>query len=49
MTGLLAAGDPLYAHGVGWIVVLIVAIKVVVAFAGLMGAVILMILSLIHI
>jgi NADH-quinone oxidoreductase subunit H len=38
-----AAGDPLYAHGVTWVVVLIVAIKVVVAFAALMGAVTLMI------
>jgi NADH-quinone oxidoreductase subunit H len=43
MSAVLAAGDPLYAHGVGWVVVLIVAIKVIVAFAALMGAVILMI------
>jgi NADH-quinone oxidoreductase subunit H len=40
---LLAAGDPLYAHGVTWAVLLIVAIKVLVAFAGLMGSVTLMI------
>jgi NADH-quinone oxidoreductase subunit H len=40
---LLAAGDPLYAHGVGAAVLLIVLIKVVVAFAALMGAVTLMI------
>jgi NADH-quinone oxidoreductase subunit H len=40
---LLAAGDPLFAHGVTWAVLIIVAIKVVVAFASLMGAVILMI------
>ncbi len=35
--------DPLYAHGVSWAVLIIVAIKVLVAFAALMGAVILMI------
>ena len=47
MTGFLATtvsqGDPLYAHGVGWIVVLIAAIKVLVAFGALMGSVTLMI------
>jgi NADH-quinone oxidoreductase subunit H len=41
--GLLAAGDPLYAHGVGWWVVAIAAIKVLIAFAVLMGAVTMMI------
>ncbi len=35
--------DPLYQHGVSWAVLIIVAIKVLVAFAALMGAVILMI------
>jgi hypothetical protein len=30
---LVALGDPLFAHGVGWAVLLIVVIKVVVAFA----------------
>jgi len=43
MSALMAAGDPLYASGVGWAVLLIVAIKVIVAFAVLMVAVILMI------
>jgi NADH-quinone oxidoreductase subunit H len=40
---LLSAGDPLYAHGVGWAVVIIALIKVLVAFAVLMGAVTMMI------
>ena len=40
---LLAAGDPLYAKGVGLAVFLIVLIKVVVVFAALMVAVMLMI------
>ena len=40
---LLAAGDPLYNNGVGWAVLIIVVIKVLVAFAALMGSVILMI------
>jgi NADH-quinone oxidoreductase subunit H len=39
----LFAADPLYNHGVGWAVLLIVAIKVLVAFAVLMVSVILMI------
>jgi len=40
---LTAAGDPLYVGGVGWVVVLIVAIKVLVVFAALMVSVMLMI------
>jgi NADH-quinone oxidoreductase subunit H len=40
---LAALGDPLFAHGVGWAVLLIVVIKVVVAFAALMVSVMLMI------
>jgi NADH-quinone oxidoreductase subunit H len=43
MNSLFAAGDPLFDHGVTWIVVLIVALKVLVAFGGLMGSVTLMI------
>ena len=46
MTDFLATvsqGDPLYANGVGWIVILIAAIKVLVAFGALMGAVTMMI------
>ncbi len=43
MTWLLAAGDPLFANGTHWAVLLIVAIKVFVAFAVLMVAVMLMI------
>ena len=44
MTGLsvvpvLALGDPLFAHGVHWAELLIVLVKVVVAFAALMGTV----------
>jgi NADH-quinone oxidoreductase subunit H len=39
----LGLGDPLFAHGVGWAVLLIVVIKVVVAFAALMVSVMLMI------
>ena len=40
---LVALGDPLYAHGVHWVEVLIAAIKVIVAFAALIVAVMLMI------
>jgi NADH-quinone oxidoreductase subunit H len=40
---LVAAGDPLFANGVGWAVLLIVLIKVVIAFAALMVSVMLMI------
>ena len=43
LSAVPSQGDPLYAHGVGWIVVLIAAIKVLVAFAALMGAVTMMI------
>ncbi len=43
MSSLLAAGDSLFSHGVTWAVVIIVVIKVLVAFAALMGSVILMI------
>ena len=43
LLSILGTGDPLYAHGVNWVVVLIAAIKVLVAFAVLMGAVTLMI------
>ena len=39
----LASADPLFDHGVTWVVLLIVVIKVLVGFAMLMGAVILMI------
>ena len=40
---LLAAGDPLYANGVDWVVFLIVLIKVLVVFGALMVSVMLMI------
>ena len=40
---LLAIGDPLYNHGVGWVVFLIVVIKVLVVFGALMVSVMLMI------
>ena len=40
---VLAEGDPLYAHGVGWVVFLIVLIKVLVVFGALMVSVMLMI------
>jgi NADH-quinone oxidoreductase subunit H len=40
---VIGAADPLYAHGVGWVVFLIVVIKVLVVFAALMVAVMLMI------
>jgi NADH-quinone oxidoreductase subunit H len=40
---LLAADDPLYNHGVGWVVFLIVLIKVLVVFGALMVSVMLMI------
>jgi len=43
MGRLLALGDPLYAHGVGWAVLLIVVIKVLVAFGALLVSVMLMI------
>ncbi len=49
MNGALTAGpqrlalDPLYAHGVHWFELIVVLIKVVVAFGGLSGAVIFMI------
>jgi len=43
VTHLLALGDPLYAHGVHWVEVLIAVIKVVVAFAALVVSVMLMI------
>ncbi|MGC8509655.1 MAG: NADH-quinone oxidoreductase subunit NuoH [Acidimicrobiales bacterium] len=43
MNALLATVDPLYQHGVTWAVVLIVVIRVVAAFAVLMGSVIIMI------
>ncbi len=43
MNSLLATVDPLYNHGVTWAVVLIVVIRVVAAFAVLMGSVIIMI------
>jgi NADH-quinone oxidoreductase subunit H len=43
MSHLLALGDPLFDNGVGWAVLLIVVVKVVVAFAALMVAVMLMI------
>ena len=42
-TIVLAAGDPLYAHGLGWAVLLIVLIKILVSFAVCMVAVMLMI------
>ncbi len=40
---LIGADDPLYAHGVGWVVFLIVVIKVLVVFGALMVSVMLMI------
>ena len=43
LPGLLAAGDPLFAKGVGWVVLLIVLIKVLVVFGALMVSVMLMI------
>jgi NADH-quinone oxidoreductase subunit H len=43
MNSLLASSDPLFNHGVTWIVLLIVVIKILVGFAALMGAVIIMI------
>ncbi len=43
MTALWATVDPLYQHGVTWAVLLIVVIRVVAAFAVLMGSVIIMI------
>jgi NADH-quinone oxidoreductase subunit H len=43
LANLIGADDPLYAHGVGWVVFLIVIIKVLVVFAALMVSVMLMI------
>jgi NADH-quinone oxidoreductase subunit H len=43
MNALLATVDPLYQHGVTWAVLLIVVVRVVAAFAVLMGSVIIMI------
>jgi NADH-quinone oxidoreductase subunit H len=43
MGTLLGLGDPLYAHGVHWVELLIVVIKVVVAFGALLVSVMLMI------
>jgi NADH-quinone oxidoreductase subunit H len=43
MTALLATGDPLFTNGTHWAELAIVAIKVIVAFAALMVAVMLMI------
>jgi NADH-quinone oxidoreductase subunit H len=40
---LLSMGDPLFANGVHWVELLIVAIKVIVAFAALLTSVMLMI------
>jgi len=40
---ILAAGDPLYAGGVHWAELLVVAIKVIAAFAALMVSVMLLI------
>ncbi len=40
---LLALGDPLFAHGVHWVELLIVVVKVVVAFGALLVSVMLMI------
>ena len=41
--GLFAAGDPLYANGVDWAVLLIVVIKVVIVFVALLLSVVFMI------
>ena len=43
LTSLLGSDDPLYVHGVDWVVFLIVIIKVLVVFGALMVAVMLMI------
>jgi NADH-quinone oxidoreductase subunit H len=43
MSGLLGLGDPLYGHGVHWVELLIVVIKVLVAFGALLVSVMLMI------
>ena len=32
LMNLLASGDPLYANGVNWVVILIVVIKVLLSF-----------------
>ena len=39
----LLGTDPLFAHGVGWVVLLIVLVKVLVVFGALMVSVMLMI------
>ncbi len=41
--GLTTHGDPLFSHGVGWFVWVVVVVKVLVAFAVLLGSVMLMI------
>ncbi|MHB8430755.1 MAG: NADH-quinone oxidoreductase subunit NuoH [Acidimicrobiales bacterium] len=43
LQAILGTGDPLFANGINWIVVLIVVIKVLVVFAALMVSVMLMI------
>jgi NADH-quinone oxidoreductase subunit H len=43
LLGTTTSGDPLYDHGVGWFVWVVVAIKVLVAFAVLLVSVMLMI------
>jgi NADH-quinone oxidoreductase subunit H len=43
MNQLLASSDPLFAHGVNGVVLLIVLVKVLVGFGALMGSVIIMI------
>jgi NADH-quinone oxidoreductase subunit H len=43
MNALLGSVDPILSHGVGWVILLIVLIKVLVGFGVLMGAVTLMI------
>ena len=43
MGALLALGDPLYSHGVHWAELLVVLVKVVVAFGALLVSVMLMI------
>ena len=43
MNQLLASSDPLFAHGVNGVVLLIVLVKVLVGFGALMGSVVIMI------
>ncbi len=43
MSAILATGDPLFAHGVHWAELLVVALRVLVAFAALLVSVMLMI------